>query len=80
MAEMDFIYKITFGQDVLLNTINARVNYIKDLRPMMPEKGTSDQKLYCYDGLREVPLDDGTKSYIWGGICFEDGNYSFTQT
>ncbi len=80
MAEVDFKYKITFGQDVPLNTINARVDYIKDLRPMMPEKGTSDQKLYCYDGFREVPLDDGTKSYIWGEICFEDGNYSFTQT
>jgi len=77
--EMDFKYRITFAPDVPIYTINAWVDYVRDLRPMMPEVIYGQVPPYCYLGVKEVTLNDGSRGFIKGEICYIDGVYRFTQ-
>lgn len=79
MAEMDFKYRITFAQDVPRYTFNASVDYIRDQRPMMPEGTQMDENFYCYQGFKDILLTDSSTAHIWGEICSQNGEYTFTE-
>jgi hypothetical protein len=79
MAEMDFKYRITFAQDVPRFTFNAVVDYVRDLRPMMPEGTQIDENFYCYQGFKDIVLTDSSTGHIWGEICSQNGDYTFTE-
>jgi hypothetical protein len=56
--------------------------YLKYERPSMPDvewASSSQVPLICYNARREVTLASGDTAYIRGEVCYEDGEYVFTQ-
>ena len=77
--QVDFKYKITYSPDAQVYTEQAWIEYIKGLRPYMPDTNIIEQRPVCYTGFKRVVLDDGSSSLIRGEICYIDGEYNFTE-
>ena len=74
-----FKYKVIFSPDAPMFTQQAWIEYIKGIRPVMPDVNSISQRPVCYSGLKEVSLHDGSTSYIRGEVCYVNGEYTFTQ-
>lgn len=72
-------YRISFETDPNPYTSDAHIEYMKNLRPYMPDLGSPSLAPVCYDGWRVVTLSDGSQGNVYGEICYEGGTYTFTQ-
>lgn len=77
--QMDFKYTVSHFPDGPLYTEYAWKEYIMGDRPVMPDMNLIQQRPVCYNGFKQVILDDGSTSHIRGEICYVDGAYEFTQ-
>lgn len=60
-------------------TWQAWRDYVTGDRPTMPDVNSNQIPPICYDGRKEVTLDDGSTGHVNGEICIVDGIYTFTQ-
>lgn len=77
---INYKYAVKFNPDGPVYTEQAWIEYIKDERPMMPEVRYQNNRLICYNGYQEVVLDSGNTAFIEGEVCYENGNYIFTES
>ena len=57
----------------------AYAAFIRGERPTLPDISSLRIALICYDGKRNVILNDGSSSTIFGQICYENNQYTFIQ-
>lgn len=76
---LNYKYAVKFNPDGPFYTEQAWIGYIKEIRPMMPEITIPSMRPVCYSGYQEVTLNDGSRSFIRGEICYIDGEYNFTE-
>ncbi|MBK8201518.1 MAG: hypothetical protein IPK68_04070 [Bdellovibrionales bacterium] len=72
-------YRIAFATDPNPYTADAWIGYMKGDRPTMPDLGSPPLVPICYDGKRDVVLDDGSSATVYGQICYMNGQYEFIQ-
>ncbi len=75
----NFKYMVNGLVDTPMFVDQAWKDYVKGLRPRMPDLSSIQIPPICYEGKREVILNDGTTAWINGEICYEDGQYNFIQ-
>lgn len=74
-----FKYMVNGLPDTPMFVDQAWRDYVKGLRPRMPDLSSIQIPPICYEGKREVILSDGTTAWINGEICYENGEYVFTE-
>lgn len=75
----NFKYMVNGLPDTPMFVDQAWRDYIKGLRPQMPDLSSIQILPICYEGKREVILNNGSLAWINGEICYENGNYVFTE-
>ena len=71
-------YLVAGTPDIPLYIDRAWREYIRRERPMMPETETIRTPPICYNGSRQIVLQDGSASKVYGEICYINGQYTFT--
>lgn len=79
IGRTDWMYMVNGIVDTPYYIDQAWRDYVRGSRPFMPDAKSTQLKPLCYNGKREVALEDGTKGYVYGEICYQDGKYEFTQ-
>lgn len=74
-----FKYKVNHLPDTPLFVDQAWRDYVKGLRPRMPDLSSIQIPPICYEGKREVILNDGRTALIYGEVCYINGEYIFTE-
>jgi len=75
----DWKYMVNGLVDTPMWIDQAWREYVQGLRPYMPDVNSNQMPPICYEGKREVLLNDGTTAWLSGEICYEDGQYNFIQ-
>lgn len=52
-------------------------DYVKGLRPYMPDVNSNQMPSLCYPGERDVVYGDGSTGKVYGEVCYENGEYVF---
>lgn len=79
IGRADWKYMVNGLVDTPLYIDQAWRDYVKGVRPYMPDISSNQMPPICYEGEREVVLSDGSTGKVYGEICYENGNYIFTQ-
>jgi hypothetical protein len=56
---------------------DAWQDYVKGIRPNMPDVTSNEMPPICYNAKKKVVLADGSTAYIQGEVCYEKGQYQF---
>lgn len=75
----DWKYMVNGLVDTPMFVDQAWKEYIKGLRPRMPDLSSPQISPICYKSKREVLLSNGTTAWLSGEVCYVDGNYVFTK-
>lgn len=79
LSQQDWKYDVVHLPDEPPYTWEAWKDYVVGDRPTMPDVASSQLPPLCYPGRKEVTLSDGATSHIYGEVCYEDGEYTFTE-
>lgn len=75
----DFKYTVIPNVDTPLYISDAWRSYVMGTSNTMPDTSSSEIPPICYDGSPLVNLVNGNPAKVSGEICYENGQYSFTQ-
>ena len=76
-------YKFQFGisgfPDLPFYIDRSWRSFLRGEAPQMPDTSSITIPPICYNGKRDVTLNDGTIGIVYGQICYVGGIYTFTQ-